>query len=220
MSRAAVIYTRVSSAGEYQSADRQVADLRAFARREGIEVICTCIEYESKTGEDRPMLQFCLDLLKRGEGGCGVLFVPGLSCLGGQAKSIVATIDELTNAGVNIYVQDINLWTLLPDGSDNPMSKVILTALALGAAMERKRIVSRLNSGRESAKKGVKMGRPEGSKMSNKDMLKKYPKVAKMLRNRYTIREVAKSCEVSINTVQRVKKVANKQLVYGSTAKN
>lgn len=136
-----------------------------------------------------------------------MLLVPGLSCLGRQAKSIIATIDELTNVGVNVYFQDINLWTLLPDGSENPMAKVILTALALGAAMERKRIVSRLNSGRESAKKkGVKMGRPKGSRMSDKDLLKKYPKVAKMLRNRYTIREVAKSCGVSAYTVQRIKK--------------
>lgn len=82
-----------------------------------------------------------------------------------------------------------------------------LIVLALGAAMERKSIVSRLNSGRESAKKkGVKMGRPEGSKMSNKDLLKKYPEAVKMLRNKYTIRQVAKSCEISMNTVQRVKK--------------
>lgn len=207
MSRAAIIYARVSSAGEYQTADRQVTDLRVFARREDIEVVCTCIEYESKTGEDRPILQFCLDLLRKKEGGCGILLVPGISCLGGQAKSIVATIDELTKVGVNVYVQDINFWTLLPDETENPMAKVILTVLALGAAMERKSIVSRLNSGREMAKeKGVRMDRPEGSKMSNKDMLKKYPEAVKMLRKGLPIRDVAKLCGVSAYTVQRIKK--------------
>lgn len=207
MSRTAVIYARVSSAGEYQTADRQMTDLRAFARREDIEVVCTCIEYESKTGEDRPMLQFCLDLLRKKEGGCCILLVPGISCLGGNTKFIITTIDELTKIGVNVYVQDINLWTLLPDETENPMAKVILTVLALGAAMERKSIVSRLNSGREMAKeKGVRMGRPEGSKMSNKDMLKKYPEAVKKLWKGLPIRDVAKLCGVSAYTVQRIKK--------------
>ena len=88
------------------------------------------------------------------------------------------------------------------------MAKVILTVLALGAELERKSIVSRLNSGRERAKeKGVKMGRPEGSKMSDKDLLAKYPEVAKKLRKGLPIRDVAKLCGVSMSTVQRVKKV-------------
>ena len=87
------------------------------------------------------------------------------------------------------------------------MAKVILTVLALGAELERKSIVGRLNSGRERAKeKGVKMGRPEGSKMSDKDFLAKYPEVAKKLRKGLSIREVAKICGVSSTTVQRVKK--------------
>ena len=39
MSKTAVIYARVSSSGDRQSTDRQVADLRAFAKREGFEVL-------------------------------------------------------------------------------------------------------------------------------------------------------------------------------------
>src|SRR5574344_1830526 len=165
MNRTAVIYARVSSASDRQSTDRQVADLRGFAEKEGIEVVGEYEEHGSGAREDRPELLRCVEFLKGG--GCSTLLVSEISRLGRTVKGVVNTIDELTKVGVNVYVQDINLGTLLPDGSENPMAKVILTVLALGAELERMSIVSRLNSGRERAKeKGVKMGRPEGSRMS------------------------------------------------------
>ena len=199
------IYARVSSASGRQSTDRQVADLRTFAVKEGIEVVGEYEEHGSGAMEDRPELLRSVEFLKRG--GCSSLLVSEISRLDRTVKGVVNTIDDLTKVGANVYVQDINLWTLLPDGSENPMAKVILTVLALGAELERKSIVSRLNSGRERAKeKGVKMGRPEGSRMSDKDLLAKYPEVAKKLRKGLSIREVSKICGVSSATVQRVKK--------------
>ena len=206
MNRTAVIYARVSSASDRQSTDRQVADLRAFAEKEGIEVVGEYEEHGSGAREDRPELLRCVEFLKGG--GCSTLLVSEISRLGRTVKGVVNTIDELTKVGVNVYVQDINLWTLLPDGSENPMAKVILTILALGAELERKSIACRLSSGRERAKeRGVRMGRPEGSKMSDEDLLKKYPDVAKKLRKGLSIREVAKLCGRSVSTVQRVKKI-------------
>ena len=207
MQTKAVIYARVSSAGDRQSTDRQVADLRAFAEREGIEVVGEYEEHGSGAREDRPELMRCVEFLKRG--GCSTLLVSEISRLGRTVKGVVNTIDELTNVGVNVYFQDINLWTLLPDGTENPMAKIILTVLALGAELERKSIVGRLNSGRERAKaKGVKMGRPHGSKMSDRNLLKKYPDVAKKLQKGLAMRDVAKLCGVSMATVQKVKKVS------------
>lgn len=90
------------------------------------------------------------------------------------------------------------------------MAKILLTVLALGAELERKSIVGRLNSGRERAKeRGVRIGRPAGSKMSDNDLLEKYPNVSKKLRKGLSIRDVAKLCGVSTATVQRVKKILN-----------
>ena len=205
MSKTAVIYARVSSSGDRQSTDRQVADLRAFAKRDGMEVLEVFSENCSGAREDRPELLRCVEYLKRG--GCSTLLVSEISRLGRSVKGVVNTIDELTRAKVNIYLQDINLYTLLPDGSENPLAKVILTVLALGAEIERKSIVGRLNSGRERAKeKGVKMGRPQGSMMSNQELLNKYPEVVKKLRKGRSIREIAKICDVSPSTVQRIKR--------------
>ena len=209
MSRTAVIYARVSSVSDRQSTDRQVADLRAFAEREGIEVVGEYEEHGSGAREDRPELLRCVEFLRRG--GCNTLLVSEISRLGRTVKGVVNTIDELTKVGVNVYFLDINLWTLLPDGTENPMAKIILTVLALGAELERKSIVGRLNSGRERAKaKGVRMGRPCGSKMSDRDLLEKYPDVAKKLRKGMVMRDVAKLCGVSMTTVKKVKKVCTR----------
>ena len=205
MSKTAVIYARVSSSGDRQSTDRQVADLRAFAKREGFEVLEVFSENCSGAREDRPELLRCVEYLKRG--GCSTLLVSEISRLGRSVKGVVNTIDELTRAKVNIYLQDINLYTLLPDSSENPLAKVILTVLALGAEIERQSIVRRLNSGRERAiEKGVKLGRPKGSMMSNQELLNKYPEVVKKLRKGLSIREIAKICDVSASTVQRIKR--------------
>ena len=67
MNRTAVIYARVSSASDRQSTDRQVADLRAFAEKEGIEVVGEYEEHGSGAREDRPELLRCVEFLG-GEG--------------------------------------------------------------------------------------------------------------------------------------------------------
>ena len=108
----------MSSASDRQSTDRQVADLRAFAQRESIEVVGEYEEHGSGAIADRPKLQRCVEYLKRG--GCNTLLVSEISRLGRTMKGVVNTIDELTKIGVNVYFQDINLWTLLPDGMEYP----------------------------------------------------------------------------------------------------
>ena len=68
------------------------------------------------------------------------------------------TLDELTKAGVNVYIQNLPLCTLNEDGQPNPIAKMITAVLSSFAEIERDNIKYRLNSGRELAKaKGVKM---------------------------------------------------------------
>ena len=206
--RKAVIYARVSSTSDRQSTDRQVADLHAYAEREGLDIVKVFQEKGSGAKEDRPVLQECISFC---EAQNTELLVSEVSRLGRTVKIIVNTIDELTKAGVCVWIQDIGLKTLDDEGKENVIAKMMLTVLGLGAEIERKSIVSRLNSGRELAKeRGVRMGRPEGSKMSDKDLLAKYPEVVRKLRKGLSIREVSKICGVSSATVQKVKKVAQK----------
>ena len=75
------------------------------------------------------------------------------------------------------------------------------------AELERTTIVDRLQSGRRVALENGMFtpGRPTGSKMSDEDLLAKYPKAVRRLQNGRTVREVAGECGLSTKTVQKIK---------------
>ena len=88
----------------------------------------------------------------------------------------------------------------------DPVTKMLVSMLGSFAEMEREQIAYRLQSGRKMAKEnGVRMGRPAGFRMSDEELLAKYPKAAKRLRDGRTIREVAGECDLSTKTVQKIK---------------
>jgi DNA invertase Pin-like site-specific DNA recombinase len=120
----------------------------------------------------------------------------------------VNTIDELTKAGVNIYIQNIQLNTLDNDGQPNPIAKIITAVLSSFSEIERNLIISRLQSGKKLAleKKNVKFGRKVGSVKSKERKQEEYGKVIRSLRAGKSIRDTAAICGVSVSTVQRVKK--------------
>lgn len=203
----AVIYARVSSAGDRQSTDRQIEDLTRYAGGKGYEIVKVFHEHISgaKSNQERGVLSECLEFCKAEHP--GTLMVTELSRLGRSTVEVLKAVEDLTAAGVSIYILDLNLSTLDERGDENPVAKMVLTVLALGAEMERKLILGRLNSGRELAKKkGVKMGRPKGSALSKEDIQTKYPEVVKHIRKgKNSIREIAKLTGLSVSTIQRVK---------------
>jgi DNA invertase Pin-like site-specific DNA recombinase len=201
----AAIYARVSSDGDRQSTDRQVSELTNYATAAGLEVVRVFEEKASGAKDDRPILAECLDCCCAGD--AGVLLVSELSRLGRTVKVITETVERLTKAGVNIHVLDINLDTVGPDGKENPMADVLVTVLGLGAQIERKQILGRLNSGRKNAmEKGVKMGRKAGYRKTREQKEKEYSKAIRLLRSGESVRNTAKLCGISTGTVQSLKK--------------
>ena len=202
-----VIYARVSSIGDRQSTERQIAELTRYAESKGLEIVKVFQEHISgaKSNQERGVLSECLEFCRTEHP--GTLMVTELSRLGRSTVEVLKAVEDLTAAGVNVFILDLNLSTLDDEGKENPVAKMVLTVLALGAEMERKLILGRLNSGRELAKKkGVRMGRPKGSALSAEDLMAKYPEVVKHLRKgKNSIREIAKLTGVSVSTVQRVK---------------
>jgi len=202
----AVIYARVSSTGERQSTERQVADLKRSAAASDIEVIRVFEEKASGAKEDREVLTECLDFLKGG--GAQTLLVSELSRLGRTLRQVINVVDDLTKLGVNIYFQDHRMNTLKEDGTPDPVTKILVSLIGTFAEMEREQISYRLNSGRKRAiENGVKMGRKVGYKLSDKEILAKYPEVARRLRKGLSVRDAAAACGVSPATVQKIRKI-------------
>lgn len=201
----AVIYARVSSTGDRQTTERQVSDLKRYIAINDMELVATYEEKMSGAKENRPILTECIEYCIANN--IHTLCVSEISRLGRSTKIVVNTIDELTKAGVNVYVQNLPLCTLNADGQPNPITKMITAVLSSFAEIERDNIRYRLNSGRELAKvKGVKMGRKIGSIKSREQKQEEYAKVIRALRAGKSVRDTAKICEVSVSTVQRVKK--------------
>lgn len=201
----AVIYARVSSTGDRQSTERQVADLKRYAAASGMEVVAVYEEKASGAKRDREQLAECLAFLKGG--GAEHLLVTELSRLGRSLRQVLEVVDDLTERGVNIYFQDHGMNTLTTKGTTNQVTKLLISMLGSFAEVEREQIASRLQSGRKLAlEKGTfKPGRPSGTGMTKEELLAKYPKAAKRLQSGRTIREVAGECGLSTKTVQKIK---------------
>lgn len=202
--KTAVIYARVSSAGDRQTTERQVADLKRYIDLNEMELIKVYEEKMSGAKENRPVLTECVEFCVSNR--IHTLCVSEISRLGRSTKIVVNTLDELTKAGVNVYIQNLPLCTLNENGEPNPIAKMITAVLSSFAEIERDNIKYRLNSGRELAKaKGVKMGRKVGSKKTEEQFYEQYSSVIRQLKKGQSVRNTAKLCGVSVSTVQRVK---------------
>lgn len=203
----AVIYARVSSVGDRQNTDRQVSDLTAYATAMGYEVCAVHQEHVSgvKKNQERQGLMECLDYCKGTE--IDILLVSELSRLGRNALEVLATIKDLQDNGINLYLQKEQFTLLDKEGKPSLFAPIMLATLATCAELERENIQFRLNSGRKRyVEAGGKLGRPEGSGMTKEEAAIKYKQLIKELKAGTSIRKAAKLCDVSESTAKRIKK--------------
>lgn len=146
-----VIYSRVSSQSARQSTERQVVDLERFATGRGDKVVAVFEEKVSgrKANVDRPVLSRCLEYCIDPQNQVDMLLLSEISRLGRSTLEILKALDILHTHKVCVYIQNLNLETLRPDKTVNPLSSLVTTLLGELAAMERQGIIDRLNSGRE-----------------------------------------------------------------------
>jgi len=202
------IFARVSTNDGRQDNDRQTGDLKALAEQNNwiVERVITEEISASKVNAQRPGLQELLTLARTGK--IKKVIVTEISRLGRKVSEGLRVIEELTESGVSVYVQNIGIETLLSDGRENYMFKPILLTLMGFAEMERELLRDRVKSGLEAAKrKGKVLGRPTGSSKSERDVIKEYPAIARAIREgALSIRQIAKLNDVAPNTVMKVKK--------------
>ena len=206
----AVIYARVSSVGDRQSTERQVADLGDYSTKNELLVEQVFEEHISgaKRNDERAVLKECIDYAVTN--GVKVVLFSELSPCGRAVWEILETIKTLKDNNINAYFQKEGLSLFSADGKENPYLAVMVSVLGVCAQMERENISYRLNSGRKLAiEKGVKMGRKIGSVKSKEQKQEEYSKVIRSLKAGKSVRDTAAICSVSVSTVQRVKKEFN-----------
>lgn len=198
------IFCRVSTKDQHNL--RQINDLTDLANKQGwvIEEIITEYISGAKRNDQREGLNQILQLAAAGK--IQKVVVTEISRIGRKVSEVINFIEQLAAFKVSIYIQNIGMETLLANGKENFMFKPILVTLAGFAEMERELLRERIKSGLQTAKrKGKTLGRPTGS-AEQTDVLEKYPKVAKYLKQGFSIRKSAKLADVAPATVQKVKK--------------
>ena len=204
----AVIYARVSSIGDRQSTTRQVADLMKYAQYKQFDVVKIFEERGSggKKNLDRPILleaiNFCINM------NIDTILVSELSRIGRNAFEVLHTINILNEHHINIYFDKEQFTLLDENGKPSTFAPILIATLATCAQLERENIVHRLNSGYNQYRaNGGKVGRKPGSVKSVEKLKDEYREVIKELERGESIRRTAKLHDVSISTVQRIKKL-------------
>jgi DNA invertase Pin-like site-specific DNA recombinase len=146
-------------------------------------------------------MQFCKD------NHISTLLVSELSRLGRNAFEVFASVKNLIDCGINLYIQKEQFTLLDDDGKPSLFAPVMIATLSTCAQLERENITFRLQSGRKQyIANGGKLGRRPGSVKTKEQKQEEYREVIALLKKGVSIRDVAKFTHKSVSTVQRVKK--------------
>ena len=206
MSTTAVIYARVSSIGDRQNTDRQISDLLDYVKYQNLEISKIYEEHVSgaKKNVERPVLQQAIEFCKSNK--VSILLVSELSRLGRNAFEVLATVKDLIDSGVNLYMQKEQLTLLDTEGKPTMFAPIMIATLSTCAQLERENIKFRLNSGRKLyIERGGKLGRKVGSVKTTDQKREEYRDIISYLKRGYSVRNTAKLSGKGISTVQRIK---------------
>ena len=202
----AVIYARVSSVGDRQNTDRQISDLLDYVEYQKLELCKIYEEHVSgaKKNVERPILQQAIEYCKANS--VDILLVSELSRLGRNAFEVLATVKDLIDSGINLYMQKEQLTLLNEKGKPTMFAPIMIATLSTCAQLERENIKFRLNSGRKLyIERGGKLGRKVGSIKTTEQKKEEHKDIISYLKRGYSVRNVAKLTNKGISTVQRVK---------------
>ena len=202
----AVIYARVSSIGDRQNTDRQISDLLDYVEYQKLELCKIYEEHVSgaKKNVERPILQQAIEYCKANS--VDILLVSELSRLGRNAFEVLATVKDLIDSGINLYMQKEQLTLLNEKGKPTMFAPIMIATLSTCAQLERENIKFRLNSGRKLyIERGGKLGRKVGSIKTTEQKKEEHKDIISYLKRGYSVRNVAKLTNKGISTVQRVK---------------
>ena len=148
----------------------------------------------AKKNEERPVLYEAIAYCK--EHRISTVLVSELSRMGRNAFEVLASVKELIDCGINLYIQKEQFNLLGEDGKPSLFAPVMLATLSTCAQLVWDNITFRLQSGRKQyIAKGGKLGRKPGSTKSADQKKEEYKEAISLLKKGYAIRDVAKLME-------------------------
>ena len=154
---------------------------------------------------DRPQAKVLMNEIT--SGAITYLSVSSIDRLGRSTIDVLQTIEVLTKAGVTLKVDNLGLESLV-SSKENPTFKLIVSVLANISEMERTTLRERQLEGiAEAKKRNAYHGRVKGTIESKEEVLDKYKEVVRFIKMKKSLRDTASRCDVSLGTVQKVKKL-------------
>ena len=199
----AAILVRVST--NKQETQRQKHELKAVALAKGWEVVEFCEETISGSADKdmRPGLMRIEELAQAGK--IKKVLVHEISRIARRPSVAHTFVETLEQCGVSLYWHAHSIETLLSNGKRNPAAAIMLALLAEMARAEKETLVERIKSGLDEARrKGVKLGRPEGSRLEATELIGKHTDIVRALKAGQSVRNAAKITGKGASTVQRV----------------
>lgn len=198
------ILVRVST--DRQETARQISDLKSVATAKGWDVVEIC--EETVTGradlEQRGGLQQIEALVATGK--IKKVLVHEVSRLSRRPSVAHTFVEMLEGHGVSLYWHAQSIETLMSSGKRNPAAAIMLAVLAEMARAETDTLRERIHSGlAEARRKGVKLGRPHGTKLAPTALLEKHKDIVRLLKEGHSVRHAGKIAGKGFSTVQRVK---------------
>lgn len=201
----AVIYARVST--KSQDYDRQLNDLREYAKRMGYEVVKEFAEKISgaKKVAEREAMTELLSFVEAKH--IDKVLIYECSRLSRRVADFVNIVDRLNELHTSLYIHQNGLETL-QDGKPNPIAQLVIGMLAQFNSMERTLIRSRMESGYNNYRaNGGVVGRKVGYRKSDDAMKEEYKEESRLLRKGLSLRNVSKLTGTSINTLRKIKAI-------------
>jgi len=197
------ILARVSL--QIQDYDRQINELTSFANANQMEVVKVFANKISGAtkNEDRTEIVDLIDFVKTER--IDKVLVLEISRLGRNTLEALKVIELLNQHKICLFVKNYNIETLDKEGKINPMAQLLLTMLLEISSMERTTTRQRMESGYNNFRaQGGRIGRKEGYRKSNTDMKNEYIEEIKLLRKGYSLRNIQKITNTSINTLRKL----------------
>ena len=187
------LYLRVSTDG--QSVENQRRELIAAAKHHGWDVVAEYADEGvsgAKGRDKRPAFDKMLKAVTRRD--VDMIAAWSVDRLGRSLQDLVAFLDEMRGAGVDLFLHQQGLDTSTPAG------RAMFQMLGVFAEFERSMIVARVHAGLKRARKeGKRLGRP------NIDPAVERRVKAALAKGGMGILKIADACGVGSGTVQRIK---------------